>query len=161
MKRRHITELLYEPPSKLTPRKRVNYHTKVINTLVSLCQKQKRPSQAKKWTQPRLGYSTYSQPTLKASLEPVLAAIIITNNECIFRVYKTGQSRPFYRAQKAREHVKCQHLVFFGQDDLIPYLDPYCRLSGVVLFSHLHFKNHVSKVHGCSVVIHLEIEPIA
>lgn len=75
-----------------------------------------------------------------------------TNNECIFCVRKVGQSRQFCRSRKAREYVERQHLVFFGQDNLIPCPEPYCRLSGIVLFGHLHFKNHVSKVHGCSLL---------
>jgi hypothetical protein len=152
MERRQVAELLCEPPSELTLRERVDYRANTINALVLFCRKKEVPQKPTAGRSRDWGILPTPDPTLKASPEPILAPIMITNSECIFCVCKTGQSRPFCRARKAREHVERQHLVFFRQDDLIPCPDPYCRLSGIVLFGHLHFKNHASKVHGCSLL---------
>ena len=152
MERRHVAELLCESPSELIPRERINYRANIINALISLCQKKEVPQKLRTGCSRDWGILPTPGLTPKVSPEPIPAPIMITNNKCIFCVCKTGQSRSFCRARKAREHVERQHLVFFEQDDLIPCPDPYCRLSGIVLFGHLHFKNHVSNVHGCSLL---------
>jgi len=150
--RKHVAELLCEPLPELNPWERVDYRAKTINALVSLCQKKELPQKPRSGRSRDWGILPSPELTPKASPEPLPAPIMIANNECIFCVCKTGLSRPFCRARKAREHVERQHLVFFRQDDLIPCPDPFCRLSGIVLFGHLHFKNHLSKVHGCSLL---------
>jgi hypothetical protein len=141
VERRSVAELLCEPPSEPTPKERTKYRANTINALVSLCWRkevaQKPTGRSHDW-----GILPTPEPSPKASPEPFP----------IFCVCRTGQPRRFCRPRKVREHVERQHLVFFGLEDLIPCPDEHRRLSGIVLFGHLHFKNHVSRVHGCSLL---------
>lgn len=152
VERKRVAKLLYEAPSDLTPKERTEYRANTINVLVSLCRKKEISQKASTGRSRDWGILPTPEPTPKSSPEPIPAPTVITNYECIFCVYKTGQSRRFCRPRKAREHVERQHLVFFGPEDLILCPDEYCRLSGIVLYGHFHFKNHVLRVHGCSLL---------
>lgn len=149
--RRRAAELLCNPPSDLTPPGKVRYRAATIDALVSLCRKQELPQKPSKGRDYGWGILPVPEPIPKHRPEPKPKPepLAITNRQCIFCICKTGQSQEFCRPRKAREHVEKQHLRFFGEKDLIPCPDKFCRLSGLVLFGHVHFKNHVSRVHGC------------
>jgi Protein of unknown function (DUF3435) len=154
--RRRVAEILCKSPSDLTPQGKVNHRILAIEALVSLCHKKELPQKQKICRDRNWGVLPTPEPTIKHSPGstpiPMLAPIAVTNKACIFCICKTGQRQEFSRPRKAREHVERQHLRFFRDDDLIPCPDSYCRSSGIVIFGHSHFKNHVATVHGCSLL---------
>jgi hypothetical protein len=150
--RQRVAQLLYKPPSDLTPQEKIKYRAATINALVLLCRKRELPQKPSRGRDYNWGIPPTPEPTPEHSPEPKVEPIMITNRQCIFCICKTGQSQEFCRPRKAREYVEKQHLRFFGEKDLIPCPDRYCRLSGVVLFGYSHFKNHVSAVHGCQLL---------
>jgi hypothetical protein len=144
--RKLVAHFLCERPSNQTTQEKLEHRIGAINALYALCQ-DKNPSQ-----RPRSDYSRDwgILPTPEPSPEPTqpkLALIKVTNRECLFCVCKTGQYNSFCRPRKATEHRQNLHLKWFEENGMIPCPDPYCRLSGVVLFGHIHFNNHEGGIH--------------
>jgi hypothetical protein len=154
--RRRVADILCKSPSDLTPEEKVTHRIIDIEALVSLCHKKELPQKQKIVRDRDWGVLPTTEPILKHSPGstpiPKIAPIAVTNKECIFCICKTGQRQQFSRPRKVREHVERQHLRFFRDDDLIPCPDSYCRSSGIVIFGHSHFKNHVATVHGCPLL---------
>jgi hypothetical protein len=164
VERTRVIELLFEPSPRTTPEEKLEHRIQTIDALVFLCrQKEIRPMR-KTRREYDWGILPIPDPTPEPTPEPtpksspetcsqaMVAPIAVTNKQCIFCICKTGQTNDFCRPRKAREHVERQHLRFFHQDDVIPCPDLYCRMSGVLLFGHKHFKSHVEKVHRCSLL---------
>lgn len=152
LERKRVAELLCQHRSELTPQEKLQYRIDAIKALLDLCRVPE-PTVKRKVIRDRdWGIlptpESCPEPTVKFEPGPVK----ITNRQCLFCACKTGVYTLFCRPRKAREHVKNQHLSFFGQDESIPCPDPYCRLSGIMLFGHEHFKNHVFMVHGASLL---------
>jgi hypothetical protein len=150
--RKRVAALLCNPPSNLTIQGKQRYRMEMIEAFVALCKKKemprnRRPVQERDW-----GLLPSPEPIRKPSPEPGLAPTLVTNKQCIFCICKTHQVKDFCRPRKAREHVETQHLRYFGKDELIPCPDEFCRLSGIVLFGHTHFKSHVQTMHKCSLL---------
>jgi hypothetical protein len=154
--RKRVAELLCKSQSTLTGQEMVLHRAITIDALVSLCCKKEIPQKQTVYRDRNWGILPTPDPSPQRSPEPsekgTLHPIVITNKECIFCICKTGQRRGFCRPRKAREHVENQHLRFFRDDDLIPCPDPSCRLSGLILYGHSHFKNHLASIHGCSLL---------
>lgn len=150
--RRLVVKLLCERPPGGEPQSSVWRRINAANALLSLCRTEQTTIQRRT----QRNYDWGIPPSPEPTPEPVLVSsntpTQINNRQCIFCLCKQSASQEFCRHRKAREHVEKQHLKWFGQDDLIPCPDEYCRRSGIVLYGHQHFKSHVSKVHGAQLL---------
>lgn len=140
--RKKVAELICKNTSGLPHHQKLVHRIQTIKALLEFCKAPVAATKRKRVHHRDWGLLPSPEPTPPRVVKVEPKPVIINNRQCIFCICKTGQVQEFCRPRKAREHVEKQHLRFFGQDDLIPCPDEYCRLSGVVLFGYSSFKNH-------------------
>jgi hypothetical protein len=152
--RKQVADILCDSLSNYAEEDKLARRISGVEAVLALCRrtepKQKRTIQRDWGVSPETRNRSYLSPLPTIMERDSLGAkpVQIPNTGCIFCFCKLGHERDFCRPFKAREHLESQHLSKFAFDSLIPCPDrQYC--SGVVLYGHDHFKNHLEKTHGC------------